>query len=188
MTPSFLCNSRTKLCNQISTHYNSNNSTFLSTWHARLGRASSKVVSLVLNKCKIPFTINKLSFVCKFCCIAKSYKLSFYYFLRTYKQPPQLVHSNRWGLAPIPSTNGSRYYIHFIDAYSKFTWIYLLHTKSQAIFFFIHFKSMIENQLGTTIKAFQFDRGKKYNPFTKYLNSFGIIHCFSCLYTHEQNG
>lgn len=47
---------------------------------------------------------------------------------------------------------------------------------------------MIENQLGMKIKGFQSDGGLEYSPFTKYLNSFGITHRFSCPYTHEQNG
>lgn len=86
------------------------------------------------------------------------------------------------------STNGRRYYLHFIDAYSKFTWIYLMQNKSQAFNCFMHFKTLVENQLGLKIKALQIDGGKEHVVFTKYLNSQGIIHHFSCPYTHEQNG
>lgn len=52
----------------------------------------------------------------------------------------------------------------------------------------MHFKTLVENQLGTKIKAFQSDGGKEYAPITKYLSSQGIVHRFSCPYTHEQNG
>ncbi|RDX90575.1 hypothetical protein CR513_27545, partial [Mucuna pruriens] len=85
--------------------------------------------------------------------------------------------------ALIPSINGSIYCIHFMDAYSKFTWIYLIDTKSQALSCFVHFQTMMEYQLRTIIKAIQLNSGKEYRPFTKYLNSFFIIHRFSCPYT-----
>lgn len=47
---------------------------------------------------------------------------------------------------------------------------------------------MIENQLNSKIKALQTDCGKEYIAFSKYLSEHGIIHRFSCPYTHEQNG
>lgn len=167
---------------------NSHGDSLLSTWHAILGHASSKIVSLVLNKCKVTFSINNMNSVCDACCLGKSHKLPFHDSLTTYTQPLQLIYSDIWGPAPMSSTNGNRYYIHFMDAYSRFTWIYLLQTKSQALASFIHFKTIVENQLGSTIKVFQSDGGKEYAPFTQYLNSFGAIHRFSSPYIHEQNG
>ncbi|RDX80648.1 hypothetical protein CR513_38783, partial [Mucuna pruriens] len=45
------------------------------------------------------------------------------------------------------------YIITFIYCtYFKYTWIYLIQTKSQALQCFIHFKLMIENKLGITVK------------------------------------
>lgn len=68
-----------------------------------------------------------------------SHKLPFPDSKTIYMQPLQLVHSDLWGPFLILSTNGYKYYVHFIDFYSRFTWIYMLKQKSDALtaFFFI---------------------------------------------------
>jgi histone deacetylase 1/2 len=54
-----------------------------------------------------------------------------------YTTPLELVYSDLWGPSPSPSKLGYHYYISFVDAYSKFTWIYLLKSKSDALVVFI---------------------------------------------------
>ena len=76
----------------------------------------------------------------------------------------------------------------FIDAYSRYTWIYLLHSKSQVLSIFPQFKQMAELQLGTKLTMFQSDNAKEFTALTKFLNVEGIVHRFSCPYTHQQNG
>lgn len=105
-----------------------------------------------------------------------------------YHTPLQLIYSDIWGPSPIPSINGSKYYIHHIDAHSKYTWIYLLQNKSQALQTFVHFKTHIENLTGYKIKSLQKDNGKEYVAFSKFLETHGIQHRFSCPYIHKQNG
>jgi len=58
----------------------------------------------------------------------------------------ELVYIDIWGLAPVTSTSGAKYYITFLNAYSKFTWIYLLHPKSQVSSMFILLKTFDKNQ------------------------------------------
>uniref|UniRef100_A0A803NLP6 Integrase catalytic domain-containing protein n=1 Tax=Cannabis sativa TaxID=3483 RepID=A0A803NLP6_CANSA len=100
----------------------------------------------------------------------------------------QLVHYDLWGPSFTTSHNDYKYYIHFIDAYSRFTWLYLLKTKSDAIKAFHIFKTEVELQLGTKIKVFQSDWGGEYRSFTQSLQEAGIIHRKPCPTTHEQNG
>ena len=66
--------------------------------------------------------------------------------------------------------------------------MYLLQNKSQAFTIFLQFKSLAEKQLGTTLKALQFDNAKEYLTFTPYLTEQGIHHRLTCSYTHEENG
>jgi hypothetical protein len=67
--------------------------------------------------------------------------------------PLQLVHSDVWGPAPINSINGHRYYVIFVDDFTRFTWFFPLKHKSQVLASFQHFKNTMENHLGTSIKT-----------------------------------
>ena len=99
-----------------------------SIWHNRLGHPFAKKNSLVLNKCNLSH-LNKRSFiVCFACYMGKIHKLSFPHSTT----PLDLIHLDLQGPTLIPSSNEYRYYIHFINAYSWFTWIYMLKQKSKA--------------------------------------------------------
>jgi IS30 family transposase len=50
----------------------------------------------------------------------------------------ELIFSDAWGLA-INSFGHKKYYVSFIDDYSKFTWIYLLRAKSKVFKYFLEF-------------------------------------------------
>jgi hypothetical protein len=47
-----------------------------------------------------------------------------------------------WGPA-IDSFGCKKYYVSFIDDYSKFTWIHLLHSKSKVFKYFIEFQRLV---------------------------------------------
>jgi len=38
----------------------------------------------------------------------------------------ELVHSNVWGPSRVPSIKDFRYFLHFVDDFSRMTWLYLL--------------------------------------------------------------
>lgn len=105
-----------------------------------------------------------------------------------YTTPLELIYSDLWGLAPVVSSNQFKYYISFIDAATRFTWIYLLKNKSDALNIFKQFKSMVELQFGFSIKSIQTDWAGEFRPFTKYLSDLGIIHRLICPHTRHQMG
>jgi transposase InsO family protein len=74
-----------------------------------------------------------------------------------------LVHSDICG--PInPASNGNkRYFITFIDDYSRKTWVYFLQEKSEACVLFKRFKAQVEKESGNSIKVFRTDRGGEFN-------------------------
>ena len=47
---------------------------------------------------------------------------------------------------------------------------------------------MIEKQLGLSIKAIQTNNAREFIHFDKFLAKFGIIHHYTCPYSHPQNG
>lgn len=128
-------------------------------WHQRLGHPNNHTLKLVLQHCNIS-TINKekdISTFCNACCIGKAHRLHSPTSHTIYTHPLQLVFSDLWGPSPTVSPLGYHYYITFVDAFSRFTWIYLLKNKSDALTVFKQFKSMVELQLGHSIKSIQTD-------------------------------
>jgi len=49
------------------------------------------------------------------------------------------------------SNGGKRYFISFIDVFSRKTWVYYLHEKSEALTTFKSFKALVEKEVGTPI-------------------------------------
>lgn len=106
------------------------------------------------------------------------------------QQPLELVHSDICG--PIsPTSNGNkRYFISFIDDYSRKTWVYFLQTKSEAFTAFKNFKALIENEAGKAIKVLRTDRGGEFNSqeFSNFCETNGIRRQLTAAYTPQQNG
>ena len=69
----------------------------------------------------------------------------------------------------MPASNGARYYVSFLDAFTKFTWIYVLHTKSQVSHAFKKFKVLVENQTDHKIYNLQTDNAREFLALTPFL-------------------
>lgn len=57
--------------------------------------------------------------------------MSFHTSILRASAPLDLVHSDVWGPAPAQSRGGARYFVLFIDDYSRKIWLYLMKEKSQ---------------------------------------------------------
>ncbi|PKU78985.1 Retrovirus-related Pol polyprotein from transposon TNT 1-94 [Dendrobium catenatum] len=160
-----------------------------SLWHARLGHPHSKKLHLLS---KIDPDINNVSLnsVCVSCNVSKSHKHFFSLRSSLCNKPFQLVHSDVWGPAPTGSFNGFRYYVIFTDDFTRFTWLYLIHTKDEVLTKFQHLFNLVLNNFNIKIHAIQSDGGGEYNStaFRKFLDHHGITHRMSCPHTPEQNG
>ena len=71
--------------------------------------------------------------------------------LRT-KIPLELVHSNLYGPINVNVQGRYEYFINFVDDYSSFGHIYLLHHKSDSLEKFREYKTDVEIQLGKIVK------------------------------------
>ena len=88
-----------------------------------------------------------------------------------------VVHTDICGSFSLPTLRGHKYFITFIDDYSQYGFIELIHEKSDS---FEAFKTKVELQQGKNIKVVHSNRGGEYygrydemgrnpGPFAKYL-------------------
>jgi histone deacetylase 1/2 len=100
-----------------------------SQWHQRLGHPSKNVVSsIVRNNGLVCLSSDNTPLVCDACQRAKSHQLPYHLSSHVSTMPLELIHSDVWGPARA-SSGGYKYYVSFIDVYSRFCWIYLLKYK-----------------------------------------------------------
>jgi hypothetical protein len=103
-----------------------------SLWHSRLGHAFLPRVQLLASQGHLG-SVDLKSFDCISCHLGKQTHLSFNKSESLSSTPFDLVHSDIWGPAPVPTEGGSRYFVIFLDDYSRYTWIYLLQHRSELI-------------------------------------------------------
>ena len=83
---------------------------------------------------------------------------------------------------------GKRYYVTFIDDFSRYTKVYLFRNKDEAFDMFLIYKAEVENQLNKKIKRIRSDRGGEYILLNEYCEKEGIIHEITPPYSPESNG
>ena len=73
----------------------------------------------------------------------------------------------------------------FIDDCTRYCYVYLLRSKDKALKKFMHYKNVVENQLGRKIKVIRSDRGGEYDaPFESVLSrTWDYSPNFCALYT-----
>ena len=103
----------------------------------------------------------------------------------------EYIHSDLWGAPSTPdSLGGCKYFISFIDDYSRKVWIYFLKSKDEAFSKFKEWKEAVENQIGKKIKCLRTDNGLEFcnKQFDKLCKDSGIKRHKTCHYTPQQNG
>jgi hypothetical protein len=125
----------------------------LDLWHSHLGHASLSRLRLLASQGHLG-SVSFHKFDCMSCQFGKQTKLPFNNSDSFSSAPFNLVHSNVWGPAPFTTEGGSRYFMIFVDDYSRFTWIYMLKHRSDLVPIFQTFHKMIQTQFSRTIKVF----------------------------------
>ncbi|GKE54199.1 zinc finger, CCHC-type containing protein [Tanacetum coccineum] len=154
-------------------------------WHARLGHVHFKRMQDMSKDGLIP-AFDMDTEKCKTCILNKITKKPFQNVKRK-TRILELIHSDLCDLHAIPSLGNKKYFMTFIDDASRFCYVYLLHSKDEALDKFKVFKNEVELQQGSQIKRFKTDKGAEYMD-TLYFQSVGIIHETTSLYTPQQNG
>ena len=78
-------------------------------------------------------------------------------------KPLEIIHIDLCGSMRTQSINGDKYFILFINDYSRMTWVQLLKHKYEAFEMFKAFKNQVENQIKKRIKCLHSDRGGEFS-------------------------
>ena len=160
----------------------------LDEWHKRLGHPAPPIVRSIFHSSDLK--LNSLSdskFHCTSCALNKSHKLPFSDKSLHSSKPLELIYSDVWGPTNT-SIDGFRYYLIFVDHYSKYIWLYPMKKKSDVAILFPQFKLLVEKFFQHSIISLYTDNGGEYLSLAPILNSHGVSHFKTPPYTPEHNG
>ena len=104
----------------------------LALWHARLGHASSFWVQQLAFRGSLG-SVSTENFDCVSCQLGKQPALPFNSSESISTNIFDLIHSDVWGSSLISSISGSRYFVVFIDDYSRYSWIFHMKHRSELL-------------------------------------------------------
>lgn len=157
-------------------------------WHRKLGHPGNARMKFLEN---IDENFSVPEDKCEIWILGKHPKISYKRKRRNKSNKPlELIHSDVNEPMPEVSLGGHRYFVSFIDDYSKKVFLYPMKMKNKVYQKLLEFKNLIENQLNRKIKAFRSDNGTEFvnKQIQELFESNGIVHQKSIPYTPQQNG
>ncbi|KRZ60189.1 Retrovirus-related Pol polyprotein from transposon TNT 1-94 [Trichinella nativa] len=142
-------------------------------WHRRLGHLSRGSMKLLQDgqATGIPSdAITKTD--CVTCLKGKQCRLPFpKSATKRSEEVLELVHSDICGPMQAASVGGARYFLSFIDDFSRKSFVYFLKHKNEALPKFKDFIAMVERQTSKRVKCLRTDNGREYvnNMFAEFL-------------------
>ncbi|GKD80093.1 retrovirus-related pol polyprotein from transposon TNT 1-94 [Tanacetum coccineum] len=150
-----------------------------SVWHLRFGHLHFSGLKELTRKSMVHGLPN-LAYDGRFCesCIFGKQTRSSFPGKATYEAKGllELIHSDFCGPFSPVSFRNKRYFITFIDDFTRKCWVNFLEQKSEALETFKNFKAMVEKTTCQYIKALRSYRGGKYvsTPFIMFCEEEGI--------------
>ena len=173
----------------------SNSNKPIQLWHQRFGHLGYQNLNLLNDKSMVDgmnITMKcNIDEPCEACVMGKQHREPFPKKSESKtREVLELIHSDVNGPLPVNSLGGSRYFVTFIDDYSRYTTVYTLKSKDEVLEKFKEFVKSSEKQTGHSVKALRSDNGGEYvsNAFKDYCKSSGIRQEFTIPYSPQQNG
>jgi len=158
-------------------------------WHKKLGHMSEKGLKILSDQ-KLLSRLTKVTLpFCERCVTSKQHRLKFGTSITKSKCILDLIHSDVWQ-APVVSLEGARYFVSFIDDFSRRCWVYPIRSKADVLAVFKTFKMRAELEYEKKNKCLRIDNGGEYtsDEFDNFCQHEGIKRQFTMAYTPQQNG
>ena len=161
-------------------------------WHRRMGHLGEDNIRKLARMVEgMGIKVGTSVGVCEACVKGKQTRQPSHKPAARAKEPLELVHSDLCGPITPTTFGGTKYYVLFIDDYTRMTNIYPLKGKTtvEVVERFKEYKAEVETQTGKQIKRLRTDGGGEYQGSVRaYLKRSGIIHETTAPYSPEQNG
>nr|GFB10904.1 hypothetical protein [Tanacetum cinerariifolium]GFB10963.1 hypothetical protein [Tanacetum cinerariifolium] len=105
-------------------------------------------------------------------------------------KPLYLLHMDLCGPMRVESINRKRYVLVVVDDYSRYTWVFFLHSKDEASDVIISFIKKTQVNLQLQVQRVRTDNGMEFKnkTLTKFFEEVGFTQQFSAARTPQQNG
>ncbi|WVZ93435.1 hypothetical protein U9M48_039413, partial [Paspalum notatum var. saurae] len=104
--------------------------------------------------------------------------------------PGELLHMDTVGPARVASVSGKWYVLVVVDDFSRFSWVFFMEFKDEALGFVRDLVLRLTNESHKAMRAIRSDNGGEFRNscFENFCRDLGLEHQFSSPYTPPQNG
>jgi len=162
-------------------------------WHRRFCHINSRTIERLAkdNKVRGLDDAKTEKYDCKACRIGKSIKSPCKRIEeRQSNDVCELIYSDLCGPMPIKSISGNKYFITFVDVFSRKTTVMCIKSKDEVTDCVKKYIARVEREKGKKVKRFRSDNGLEYcnRLLTEFFNATGIKHERSNVETPQMNG
>lgn len=134
-------------------------------WHKKVGHTRFKnLINIIKIKTvqDIPKLFKPKQGICGPCQHGKKTRTSHKTKELCTSKPLEIIHANLCGPTRNQTLQGERYFVLFIDDYTRMMWIFFIKYKSKALECFKNLKNLVKNEKDTMIKCLRIDRGGEF--------------------------
>jgi len=145
-------------------------------WHRRLGHIHHGALKILQQiTTGLPKGTLAQSDQCKGCTLGKFVKATFHEKDSHATTILERIHIDVCGPFSVASIVKHRYYVIFVDDFSRKCWIFFMQKKSETYSMFCEFKALVKKESGKTVKALRSDNGEYISDeFKDFCKAKGI--------------
>lgn len=161
-----------------------------SEWHNKLCHQNFDHIKRYLKQNQIIFEDDSADYICEMCLSGKQHRIAFPSSSTRASEVLELVHVDVCGPMEQLSVGGSKYFLLLKDDYSGFRTVYFLQHKSEVKCRIENYVNKAERETNRKFKILRSDNGSEFinKELNTFLDSKGIRHQKSVVYTPQQNG
>ncbi|KAL8115181.1 hypothetical protein AgCh_021856 [Apium graveolens] len=163
-------------------------------WHKKLSHLNFNNINELVKKDLVrglPNTVFAPDGLCDSCQKAKQRKSSFKSKTdSSILEPYHLIHIDLFGPVNVMSIAKKKYALVIVDEFTRYTWVYFLHTKSETASILIDHVKQLDKMVKDSVKILRSDNGTEFKNLImeEFYKSHGIKQEFSAPGTPQQNG